>query len=119
MQRIYDADHNHFVDDIPTSHAWYREITLALAQAYPDGDTHWRSIAQSIAPLEEFVDADVAYALWRGLTVAHFDARLRGRTEAAELIECRVRAEAQRLGASVLTIEGEKDGGERARTDNG
>jgi dienelactone hydrolase len=108
MVILRDADHNHFVDDIPTSHAWYREITLALAEAYPDGDTHWNSIAQSIAPIEELVDAEVAYALWRGLTVAHFDARLRGRAEAVELLEHRVRAEAQRLGASVLTIEGEQ-----------
>ncbi|MBI5087314.1 MAG: hypothetical protein HZB15_00140 [Actinobacteria bacterium] len=106
MAILLDADHNHFVDDIPTSHAWYRELTWELAKTYPDGDTNWAAIAQTIAPIEDLVDADVAYELWRGLTVAQFDAHLRDRPEARQLLEERLRAEAARVGARVLTIEG-------------
>jgi len=106
MVILLNADHNHFVDDIPTSHTWYRELTWDLAKAYPDGETNWAAIAQSIAPIEELVDPEVAYELWRGLTVAQFDAHLRGRPEARQLLDEQLRGEAERIGARVLTIEG-------------
>jgi hypothetical protein len=107
MVILLDADHNHFVDDIPTSHTWYRELTYTLAKVYPDGEANWKAIAQSILPIEDLVDPEVAYALWRGLTVAHFDATLRRSPDAVDLLENRLRHEARRLGATVLTIEGD------------
>jgi dienelactone hydrolase len=106
MVILLDADHNHFVDDIPNSHTWYRELTWELAKTYPDGDTNWAAIAQTIAPIEDLVDPEVAYALWRGMTVAQFDAYLRGRPEAQQLLDEQLRTEAARIGASVLIIEG-------------
>lgn len=106
MVIMLDADHNHFVDDIPTSHTWYRELTWELAKVYPDGPTNWGAIAETIAPIDELEDPDVAYELWRGLTVAQFDAYLRDRPEAQRLLDEHIRTEAARIGADVLVIEG-------------
>jgi dienelactone hydrolase len=105
MVILLDADHNHFVDDIPTSHAWYHELTVQLAETYPDGETNWAAIAQTIVPIDQLVEPDVAYALWRGLTVAQFDAHLRGLPEAQQLLDERLRSEAAGIGARVLTID--------------
>lgn len=104
MVILRNADHNHFVDDIPTSHTWYREITTALAASEKSGEANWAAIAESIAPIEELVDPDTAYALWRGLTVAQFDAHLRKNLAARELLTHGIRAAGERLGGRVFTL---------------
>jgi hypothetical protein len=78
---------------------------VQLAETYPDGETNWAAIAQTIVPIDQLVDPDVAYALWRGLTVAQFDAHLRGLPEARQLLDERLRSEAAGIGARVLTID--------------
>lgn len=101
---LLDADHNHFVDDIETGHEWFREFTRSLAVADPDSGVDWARIADNIGPYSELTPADVAYELWRGLTVAHFDAHLRQDGAAADLLGHELAATAADRGASIVTF---------------
>lgn len=104
MVILMDADHNHFVDDIAVSHTWYRELTQSLAETYPDDAADWSHLAASIAPIEELVDPDAASVLWQGLTVAHFDAHLRGDASARSMLDQEIQRCSASHGASTFTI---------------
>ena len=99
-----NADHNHFVDEIETGHEWFREFTKSLARAYPDAPTRWAKIADNIGPFSELSPAEPAYTLWRGLTVAHFDAELTGNADAAALLSNDLTSTAAAFGASIVTF---------------
>ena len=101
---LQDADHNHFCDDIDVGHAWFKDLTMANAEILGTEETDWVGIARTIPPFEELVDPDAAYALWRGSTVAHFDATLRASSDASDLLSHRLESEAARVGARVLTM---------------
>ena len=104
MVILQDADHNHFCDGIDVGHAWFRDLTLGNAELFGTDEVDWTGIARTIPPFEELVDPDATYALWRGVTVAHFDATLRASAEADDLLANRLVDEAARIGARVLTL---------------
>jgi dienelactone hydrolase len=99
---LRDADHNHFVDDVETSHGWYIEITRELAKADPAGP--WSRLADRITPYADLVPGEAVYPLWRGLTVAHFDAHLRGTDEGRRFLDGDLGTAARRLGAEIVTV---------------
>ena len=55
-------------------------------------------------PYEDLADEVSTYAMWRGLTVAHFDAALRHYRAAATLVEDHLEDAAASVGADVLTV---------------
>ena len=77
---------------------------MANAEILGTDETDWLGIARTIPPFEELVDPEAAYALWRGATVAHFDATLRSSSDAADLLTTRLVQEAARIGARALTM---------------
>ena len=101
---LLDGDHNHFCDNIAVGHAWFYDITMSMHAKYGSGEADWQAIANNIPPLEDLVDEHAVYALWRGLAVARMDATLRRSADAADLLTNRLREEAARVGAPVLTI---------------
>ena len=101
---LQDADHNHFCDGIDVGHAWFRDLTMANAEMFGTEETDWVGIARTIPPFDDLVDPEATYALWRGVTVAHFDASLRGSSDATELLSDRLTEAAGELGARVLTL---------------
>jgi hypothetical protein len=101
---LQDADHNHFCDGIDVGHSWFKELTMANAEIFGTEETDWVGVARTIPPFEELVDPDAAYALWRGVTVAHFDATLRATADAKELLSHHVVPAAANIGARVLTM---------------
>jgi hypothetical protein len=101
---LQDADHNHFCDGIEVGHAWFKELTLANAEILGTEEVDWVGIARTIPPFEELVAPDAAYALWRGASVAHFDATLRASRDAGDLLAQSLVQEAARVGARVLMM---------------
>ena len=101
---LQDADHNHFCDGIEVGHAWFKELTLANAEILGTEEVDWVGIARTIPPFEELVAPDAAYALWRGASVAHFDATLRASHDAGDLLAQSLVQEAARVGARVLMM---------------
>ena len=71
---LRDADHQHFLDDVGAVHE------AARAMEFPP-EARW--ITESMRPISELCTEADAHAFTRGLTLAHFDATLRG-DEAAE-----------------------------------
>jgi dienelactone hydrolase len=71
------ADHLHFVDDVAGAHEGLRTAQLSE-------DAAWMGAA--MRPIEELCPAEEAHAFTRGLTLAHFDAALRGLAPARALL---------------------------------
>jgi dienelactone hydrolase len=71
------ADHYHFADDVGAVH----EAVRSAADSVP-----LLSWVREMRDLGELVDPGVAHAFARGLTLAHLDATLRDRPEAAALL---------------------------------
>lgn len=82
---LLDGDHNHFVDNIEAGHQWMREFFDRCAETFPGSG--WEIIARVCRPFSELAPAEPTEELWRGLTVAHFDAVLKGIAAAADLVE--------------------------------
>ena len=83
------ADHEHFVDDVEGAHEGLRGMTLT-------GDSAW--IPGAMRPLSELASAEEAHRFVRALTLAHFDASLRGESAAERFLE---NAEAQLAAVKV------------------
>jgi predicted dienelactone hydrolase len=62
------ADHLHYVDDIAAGHEAFRQLPA-------EGDFAWIA---DMRPIEELCDPTAAQAVVRAVTLAHFDAVLRG-----------------------------------------
>jgi hypothetical protein len=75
---VRGADHLHFVDDVPDAHESLRLGTLP-------GEAAW--IPAAMRPLAQLCPPEQAHEAARGLTLAHFDATLRGDREAAGFLE--------------------------------
>lgn len=108
MVILLDADHNHFCDDIEVGHEWFFELTMAMAERFGTDEVDWPGIARTIPPITELVSPEATYALWRGVTVAHFDAALGGSVAAADLLENDLVRAAGGQGATVVSIKGER-----------
>jgi dienelactone hydrolase len=70
------ADHLHFVDDVETRHEAVRTMAFSPELAW---------INDSMRPISELITGSEAHRFVRGYTLAHFDASLKGISEAAML----------------------------------
>lgn len=108
MVILLDADHNHFCDDIEVGHEWFFELTMAMGDRFGTDEVDWPGIARTIPPITELVSPEATYALWRGAAVAHFDSVLGSSEDAARLLDNDLVHAAKGLGASVVSIKGER-----------
>ena len=90
------ADHQHFVDDVEASHEGLRAMTLP-------GDAAW--IPAAMLPIEELCSGAEAQLFARGLTVAHFDAALRGSHAAKRFLGSDVQAELAARGVDAVEYQ--------------
>jgi pimeloyl-ACP methyl ester carboxylesterase len=90
---LRSADHLHYVDDIAAAHEAFRHVPA-------EGDLAW--IAE-MRPIGELCSPAAAQAVVRGVTLAHFDAALRGIEAAAAFLDGDLSAElaAHGIGAVV------------------
>jgi predicted dienelactone hydrolase len=72
------ADHLHFMDDVEKRHEAVR------AMKFP-GDLAW--ISEEMRPISELCSGEEAHRFTQGLTLAHFDAVLRGNEEAERFLD--------------------------------
>jgi dienelactone hydrolase len=86
------ADHQHFVDDVEAAHEAVRAMTLGGAAAW---------IPAAMKPISELCTGEQAHLFVRGLTLAHFDAALRGLAPAASFLAADVTAELAMRGVEV------------------
>lgn len=63
------ADHLHFIDDVERTHEAFRTAPLSGPAA---------QIQQRMRPIAELCSGEESHLMVRGLTVAHFDATIRG-----------------------------------------
>jgi predicted dienelactone hydrolase len=71
------ADHLHYVDDIAAAHEAFRQVPA-------QGDLTWIA---DMRPIAELLAPAAAHAVVRALTLAHFDAALRGVEAAAAFLD--------------------------------
>ncbi|HEY2028217.1 MAG TPA: dienelactone hydrolase family protein [Myxococcales bacterium] len=71
------ADHLHFVDGVEEEHEAVRAMTFTGALAW---------ISREMRPIGELLPGNEAHRLIRGLTVAHFDAQLKGNADARRFL---------------------------------
>jgi dienelactone hydrolase len=93
MVSLLRADHNHFIDDVEAEHEAFRTADLPEELAY---------VTAEMRPYAELVPAEQAHLFTRGLTLAHFDATLRGNTGAERLLDGDVEATLARHGVAVI-----------------
>jgi dienelactone hydrolase len=83
------ADHQHFVDDVEGEHEALRGMSLP-------GEAAW--IPAAMRPMSELSSGDQAHLFVRGLTLAHFDATLRGLERAERFLDGDVEGELEARG---------------------
>jgi predicted dienelactone hydrolase len=71
------ADHLHFVDAVEEEHEAVRAMPFTGALAW---------IPREMRPMSELLPGDAAHRLIRALTLAHFDAQLKGSAEARQFL---------------------------------
>lgn len=81
------ADHLHFMDHVEELHEAFRTMTLSAELA---------AIQKEMRPITELCSGEQAHLFVRGLTLAHFDANLKDRPEAKQLLTGDVEAELSR-----------------------
>jgi dienelactone hydrolase len=89
------ADHLHFVDDVERMHEAFRTTPLSGPVA---------EIQQRMRPITELCSGEEAHLIVRGLTVAHFDATLRGRLPAQRFLNEDLAAELADRGIDATII---------------
>ena len=77
------ADHQHFIDDVEVAHEAVRAATFP-------GEAAW--IPAAMLPIPELSSGEQAHLFTRGLTLAHFDATLRGSDAANRFLAADVEA---------------------------
>jgi dienelactone hydrolase len=78
MFSLRGADHQHFIDDVEGEHE-------ALRAADLPGDAAW--IPKAMRPISELATGEQAHFFIGGLTLAHFDATLRGSETAMQFLD--------------------------------
>jgi len=71
------ADHLHFMDNVEELHEAVRNMTIS-------GDLAW--LPKEMLPIAELCSGEQAHRFTRGLTLAHFDAVLKGSEEARQFL---------------------------------
>jgi predicted dienelactone hydrolase len=77
---LRNADHQHFADDAERTHEFVRMLTGMAPPAL-------RDYIPTLPPFAELCPADHGYHFTRALGLAHFDAHLRGSSEAGAFLE--------------------------------
>ncbi len=87
------ADHQHFIDDVETAHEAIRAMTFPSEAAW---------IPEAMLPITELASGSQAHTFVSGLTVAHFDATLRGSDAAQRFLAGDVEAELAMRGVDAF-----------------
>jgi dienelactone hydrolase len=87
------ADHQHFMDDVEVAHEAVR------AASFP-GEAAW--IPAAMLPITELSSGEQAHTFVRGLTLAHFDATLRGSEVGARFLSGDVEANLASHGVDAI-----------------
>ena len=87
------ADHQHFIDDVETTHEAIRAMTFP-------GEAAW--IPAAMLPISELATGEQAHRFARGLTLTHFDATLRKSGAAEEFLADDAEAELCRRGVDAF-----------------
>jgi predicted dienelactone hydrolase len=88
------ADHAHFMDNVEQMHEMARTATAT-------GD--YAAMQKEMLPVTELCSGEQAHLFVRGLTLAHFDATLKGRDEARHFLDDDVRSALARRGIDTIT----------------
>jgi hypothetical protein len=73
------ADHQHFVDDVETCHAWLHAFTKELAERDESPQAPpWEAMARLMYPYSELMPEAEAMCILSGLVTQHMDAHLKG-----------------------------------------
>jgi dienelactone hydrolase len=108
MVVLQNSDHLHFCDRVEETHELFRMLggmaLGALAKHVPAGAPDLAAIASGLAPMAELCPGEHAYALLRGLGLAHMDAHLREQEEARALLEEDLQALLAELGVAVKVL---------------
>lgn len=91
------ADHQHFADDVETSHEALREMTLP-------GEAAWMTSA--MLPVSELCPGEHGHMFARSLALAHLDSALRGNTAAREFLASRAERALAERGVDVARYSG-------------
>jgi hypothetical protein len=90
---LRSADHQHFADDVETSHEAIRAASLP-------GDAAW--IPAAMRPIAELATGEQAQLFTRGLCLAHLDAALRDSAAAARFLAGDIEAELAARGVEAV-----------------
>jgi dienelactone hydrolase len=93
MVVLLKADHMHFMDNVEEMHETVRKMDFP-------GELAW--LPQEMRPLAELCSGEQAHLFARGLTLGHFDAVLRGQSEAQRFMLGDIEAELARRGVAVI-----------------
>jgi pimeloyl-ACP methyl ester carboxylesterase len=96
MLILHRADHLHFIDDAEGMHEAFRTMPLSGPAA---------EIQQRMRPITELCSGEQAHLFVRGLTVAHFDATLRGRAQAQRFLDGDLTADLAERGIDASIAE--------------
>jgi dienelactone hydrolase len=91
------ADHQHFADDVETSHEALRAMTLP-------GEAAW--ITAAMLPISELCPGEHGHLFARGLTLAHLDSVLRGDALAQEFLASRAASALAARGVDAVQYPG-------------
>jgi predicted dienelactone hydrolase len=88
------ADHAHFMDNVEQMHE-----TARTAPATGD----YAAMQNEMLPITELCSGEQAHLFVRGITLAHFDATLKGRAEARHFLDGDVQSDLARRGIDAIT----------------
>ena len=87
MVVLRDADHMHFCDRVEETHEMMRSMAAMASAVAGELPVEIGALSGKIPPMAELSPGDHAYAVLRALGLAHLDAHLRDRPEAAAFLE--------------------------------
>ena len=87
------ADHLHFMDNVEQTHEAVRAMTGPMA-----------ALVAEMRPIGELCSGEQAHTFVRGLTLAHFDATLKGSGEARRFLESDLDGALRRRGVPARTV---------------
>jgi dienelactone hydrolase len=93
MVILLKADHLHFMDNVEEMHEIVRNMNFP-------GDLAW--LPQEMRPIAELCSGEQAHLFARGLTLGHFDAVLRGQSEAQRFMLLDIETELARRGVDAI-----------------
>lgn len=93
MVVLRKSDHMHFMDNVEELHETVRKMDFP-------GELAW--LPQEMRPIAELCSGEQAHLFARGLTLGHFDATLRGQSEAQRFMLGDIETEVARRGVDAI-----------------